>query len=81
MQSQLPPNRLRELRLGHGLKHYDISARFRMDPSTVWRWENGRSTIPDAIKLELAETYGVTVAYMMGWPEQVCDEASAPVAA
>lgn len=66
----LPPNRLRELREAKGLKPYHIAARYSFDPSTVWRWETGRSDVPDEIKLRLAELYGVTPAYLMGWPEQ-----------
>ena len=83
MPRTLPANRLRELRQNHGLKLYDISARFRVEPSTVNRWETGRSAVPDASKLDLADLYGVTVAYLMGWPEQPCssDETLAPVAA
>ena len=68
--SALPPNRLRELRESAELKLYDISARLRVDPSTVHRWEAGKSPVPDEAKLSLAELYGVTVAYLMGWPEQ-----------
>lgn len=64
-----PENRLRELREARELERYDISARFRVDPATVSRWERGISTIPDAVKLELADFYGVTPAYLMGWPE------------
>lgn len=63
-------NRLRELREQAELKAYDLAARFRVDPSTVVRWENGRSQVPDEVKLELAELYGVSVAYLMGWPEK-----------
>jgi transcriptional regulator with XRE-family HTH domain len=69
MQSQLPANRLRELREARDLKLYDLAARFRVDPSTVYRWETVR--VPDEAKLQLAEFYGVTVAYLMGWPEKV----------
>lgn len=73
MQRRLPPNRLRELREAHDppLKPYDIAARYRVDPSTVARWESGRTPVPDHIKLDLAAFYGVTPAYLAGWPEQV----------
>lgn len=66
----LPPNRLREVREAHGLMRYDIAARFRVDQSTVGRWEKALSPVPDTVKLDLAELYGVTPAYLMGWPEQ-----------
>jgi transcriptional regulator with XRE-family HTH domain len=68
MQRELPENRLRELREAKDLKLYDIAAFVRADPSTVWRWENNGS-VPDSVKLALAEFYGVTPAYLMGWDE------------
>jgi transcriptional regulator with XRE-family HTH domain len=70
----LPKNRLRELREARGWKLYDVSVRVRVDPSTVHRWERGESTIPDRIKIALAEFYDVTPGYLMGWDD-------APVAA
>lgn len=68
MQTQTAINRLRELRLERDLKLYDIAAYLRVDTSTVSRWEKGGS-IPDDAKLRLAEFFGVTVAYLMRWPE------------
>ena len=65
----LPANRLRELREAAGLKHYDIAARFRVDPSTVYRWERGASPIPDEIKLALATMFEVPASHLMGWEE------------
>lgn len=67
MQTQLPPNRLRELRNRAGLKLYDISALLRRDPATVHRYEIGETPLPDELKLALAKHYGVTVEYLMGW--------------
>jgi transcriptional regulator with XRE-family HTH domain len=69
MQTQTPSNRLAEIRKARGLERYDISARFRVDPTTVYRWERGESTIPDEKKPELAEFLGVSVAYLMGWDD------------
>lgn len=69
VQRQASGNRLAELLEEKGLKAYDISARFRVDPSTVWRWAAGKSTIPDLIKPELAEMLDVTVSDLMGWRE------------
>lgn len=69
----LPPNRLAELRRGAGFKLYDIASKLRVDPSTVYRWERGDTTMPDSHKLTLARLYGVSPAYLMGWdsPEDV----------
>jgi transcriptional regulator with XRE-family HTH domain len=69
VQSKRRPNRLRELREARDLKRHDIAARLRVDPSTVYRWEDGRAQVPDEAKLNLAKFYGVTVSYLMGWPE------------
>jgi transcriptional regulator with XRE-family HTH domain len=76
---QLPPNRLRELRKAQEveLELYDLSARYRVNPSTVHRWETGLSPVPDHVKLDLADFYGVTVAYLMGWPETARARAAA----
>lgn len=67
--TELPPNRLRELRRKRGWETYDISARFRVVPSTVSRWETGKTQMPDHVRLALAAEYGVTVAYLMGWDD------------
>jgi len=69
MQSELPPNRLKELREARGWKPYNVAHMIGADPSTVYRWETGQSKMPDRMKLKLADLYGVTIAYMMGWPE------------
>lgn len=63
----LPPNRLRELRNRAGLKIYDVSAMLRRDPATIARYENGETTIPDELKLALAQHYSVSPEYLMGW--------------
>lgn len=70
MPAQLPPNRLRELREARDLKVYDIAVLVRRDTSTIYGWETGEGRIPDDIKLELAEFYGVTAAYLMGWEDE-----------
>lgn len=69
MRGQLPANRLKELRQGRELKTYDIASELRVDPGTVWRWENGATQVPDWAKLRLAALFGVTPSYLMGWEE------------
>ena len=71
----LPENRIRELREEAGLKLYDISAKFRVHPATVYRWETGDSEVPDARKFDLAELFGVTPAYVMGWDDDLPEAA------
>lgn len=65
-----PSNRLRELRRDRDLKLYDISVVVRVDPATVHKWETGKvTTIPDDAKFAMAEMFGVSVSYLMGWDE------------
>lgn len=62
-------NRLRELRKAADTKLYEVAAVVRADTSTIHRWETGQSPIPDESKAQLAELFGVTRAYLMGWDE------------
>lgn len=65
----LPPNRLSELRVAAGLSQSALARELEVDQVTVWRWEKGRMAIRDAHKLALAQRFGVTVAWLMGWPD------------
>ena len=69
MQSKESPNRLRQLREGRDLKLYDLASALRVDTSTIYRWEQGNA-IPDRRKLQLADFFGVPVAYLMGWEQE-----------
>lgn len=68
VQTQVPPNRLAELRNARGLKLYDIAAAIRVDPSTISRWEKGGS-ISDDHKHALAEYFEVSIVHLMRWDE------------
>lgn len=70
MPRQLSKNRLRELREAHDLKLWELSAVAERDASMIHRYETGTTRIPDDLKLRLAEHFGVTVAYLMGWDEE-----------
>lgn len=59
--------RLRELRDGADLTRAEIAVNLDVDPSTVWRWETGRSAIPDPQKHRLAQLLGTSIAELMGW--------------
>lgn len=65
MQKQTPPNRLREVREQHGEKLYDIAALIRRDTSTVWRYEEGLSPVPESVWRTLAAHYEVSVDHLM----------------
>ena len=64
-----PANRLGELRRAHGLKLVQVAAHIDKDQTTVWRYETGRTPIPDGVKRQLADLFGVTRAHLMGWDE------------
>jgi transcriptional regulator with XRE-family HTH domain len=66
--THLPPNRLEELREAGGLKRYHLAAEVDVDQSTIYRWERG-GTIPDEVKLRLADFFGVSPAYLMRWED------------
>lgn len=67
MQSVHMTNRLRELRLAHDLKLYEVSAIVGRSETVIGRYEKGQTRVPDDAKLKLARHYGVTVAHLMGW--------------
>lgn len=69
MQGSTPPNRLRELRNRRALPQAVLAEEIGVHESTVSRWENGESSIPDARKQQLAEFFSVTVSQLMGWDE------------
>jgi transcriptional regulator with XRE-family HTH domain len=62
-------NRLKELREARGLKLVQVAAHVNKDQSVVWRYETGRTQIPDDVKAQLACFFGVSRAYLMGWDE------------
>lgn len=37
--------------------------------STISRWENWRSSVPDAAKIRIAGLYGRSIADLFPWPE------------
>lgn len=60
-------NRLAELRTAAGITQAGLAHEMGVNTSTVWRWEQGRRTMPDAVKLRLAARFGVSVSDLMGW--------------
>jgi len=63
----VPSNRIAELRREQSLTQAGLAERLGIDPATVSRWERGLTTIPDWRKVELAEMFGVSVPWLMGW--------------
>ncbi len=60
-------NRIRELRNEAGISQKELAARLAVHASTLSRWEAGTQAIPDSQKQHLAEIFGVSVAFLMGW--------------
>ena len=59
-------NRIKELRLAHGIKQTDIAERFNVTQSTVSGWESGRRE-PDFDTLStLAKMFGCSIEELYG---------------
>lgn len=76
MQAQLPENRLGALITQRGAKLSGVAAHCDVDQSTLYRWRTGASPIPDTAKVVLAQYFGVTVAYLMGWDDEPTEAAA-----
>ncbi len=68
--------KLRALRLAHGLVQEDVGAWFNMRKSTVSQWESGRLPHP-AVIAELARRFGVSADYLLGLSD-IAEPAGAP---
>ena len=62
-------NRLSELRQAAGLTAREVGEKVGAVERTVYRWETGDTGIPDAKKLALADLFGVSVPWLMGWED------------
>ena len=51
------------------MKLVTVAAHINKDQSAVYRYETGRTPIPDDVKGRLADLFGVSRAYLMGWDE------------
>jgi transcriptional regulator with XRE-family HTH domain len=71
MQTQLPPNRLRELLERRNLRLIDVAALCRVDQTTARRWQNG--VIPQQYLPAIARLLGVSVPYLAGWTDEDTD--------
>ena len=60
-------NRIRELRTKLGLTQFELSTKLKILPNRFSQWERGeRVPRPEKLK-ELADFFGVTVDYLMGY--------------
>jgi transcriptional regulator with XRE-family HTH domain len=65
----LPANRIARLRKAQGLTTTELAALCGVHLNTVLRWESGANGVKDKQKARLAELFGVSISYLMGWPE------------
>lgn len=65
----LRENRIRRLRKAQGLTTTDLGSLCGVHENTVRRWESGTTGVPDKHKMRLSQIFGVSIVYLMGWPE------------
>lgn len=62
-------NRLKELRQEKKLSQKEIALELQVPPRTYQRWENGESQIKPDKAQQLADYFGVSVGYLLGYSE------------
>lgn len=73
-------HRLRELRKERGLTLLQVAERLGVTESTVQRYESGNiKNLKYETMIELAELFGVTPAYLMGWTDSKDNEDRASI--
>lgn len=64
-------NRLKELRQEKKLSQKELADYLGVNEKTISRWENGESTIKSDKAQALADYFGVSVGYLLGYSEKV----------
>ncbi|HGA1199927.1 TPA: helix-turn-helix domain-containing protein [Streptococcus suis] len=67
-------NKLRQLRKENNYSQEDIAKAVNISVKTVSRWENGETTIKQDKAQELADHFGVSVGYLLGYEDKVKKE-------
>ncbi|MGQ7505530.1 helix-turn-helix domain-containing protein [Streptococcus suis] len=62
-------NKLRQLRKENNYSQEDIAKAVNISVKTVSRWENGETTIKKDKAQELADHFGVSVGYLLGFTD------------
>lgn len=62
-------NRLKELRKEKKLSQKEIAKEMSISEKTLSRWENGESQIKPEKAQQLADYFGVSVGYLLGYEE------------
>ena len=60
-------NRLKELRIEHGIKQAALAKELRIAPQSVSRYENGDRDLDTETIRRLCEIFGVTADYLLGF--------------
>lgn len=63
-------NRLKELRKQKKLTQQELANEISVSKITVLRWENGESQIRQENAQQLAEYFGVSVGYLLGYESE-----------
>ncbi|CYU69281.1 XRE family transcriptional regulator [Streptococcus suis] len=66
-------NRLKELRQEKKLSQKELADYLGINEKTISRWENGESTIKSDKAQALADHFGVTVGYLLGYDVKLSD--------
>lgn len=66
MEKAFRGDRLKELRLNRGWPQDDTAAKLGITPATLSRFENGKRQPDPSTLVLLADTFGVTVDYLVG---------------
>jgi transcriptional regulator with XRE-family HTH domain len=69
-KTKAPPNRIRAMRTAMGIEPEHLAEKLGVSVSTVWRWEERRTTIPDPRKIALAAFFRTSVDWLMVWPQE-----------
>ena len=71
-------NRIYELRVESKRSQTGLAGEIGVDGSTISRWETGITPIRDLHKQQLAELFGCSVAYLMGWDDNSGPKRTSP---
>lgn len=69
-------NRLKELRKEKKLSQKEIAKEMSISEKTLSRWENGESQIKPEKAQQLADYFGVSVGYLLGYEDDNISEAA-----
>ncbi|HFU3656888.1 TPA: helix-turn-helix domain-containing protein, partial [Streptococcus suis] len=67
-------NKLKELRKERNLTQKELSVETGIPYRTIQRWEHGETTIKQDKAQELADYFGVSVGYLLGYEDKVKKE-------